>query len=152
MAASGTKRKDPKKAVAPIMAPEGDVVQEHFIPEARLIAALVNEVARSRARHRALLDVLERSGVVDISQYVDEYRTEEIRDFVPFVDLLLLRKHEFEAKHPTWIAENLVRFGYDGSARPQLSFEGTRQTTVRQQTDAAPPKPRSRARASKKKS
>ena len=124
---------------------------EHFVPEARLIAALVNEVARGRARHRALLELLERSGVVDMSSYVEEYRREEVRDFAPFVDLLLLRKSEFEEKHPDWIKENLVRFGYDGSSRPQLSLKSTRNRGDGEANVVAEPKGSSRTRRPKAK-
>ncbi|HTU69967.1 MAG TPA: hypothetical protein VMF11_06560 [Candidatus Baltobacteraceae bacterium] len=45
----------------------------------------MNELARSRVRHRALLDILEERGLVKIADNVERYRLEEERDFKPLV-------------------------------------------------------------------
>lgn len=93
------------------------------IPHARLMASIVNEIARSRARFRALLDILEESGHIEIARFVDAYRQAEEKDFVPFVDLLLLSAPQFASKHESWLKQNKERFGYDGSSRTHVSID-----------------------------
>lgn len=92
------------------------------IPHERLMASIVNELARSRVRHRALLDLLEARGLIEIAEYVDRYRLEEERDFKPFVELLLLSPEEFKQRWGEWIAANAERFGYDGGSRVSVSL------------------------------
>ena len=93
---------------------EADRTDESFTPKTRLIAALVNEAARARIRHRTLMEILLESGQIDISRYLERYSEIEERDFVPFVELLILSVSEFNDRHAEWLAENLERFGYDG--------------------------------------
>lgn len=92
------------------------------IPHERLTASIVNELARSRARHRALLDILEQRGLINIAEYVERYRLEEERDFKPFVELLLLSPEEFKQRWGDWIAANAERFGYDGGSRVSINL------------------------------
>lgn len=92
------------------------------IPHERLLASIVNELARSRVRHRALLDVLEQCGLIKIAGYVERYRLDEERDFKPFVELLLLSPEEFKQRWGDWIAANAERFGYDGGSRVSISL------------------------------
>lgn len=101
--------------------------ESSFVPHDRLIAAIVNELARSRVRHRALLGILERHQLLDIAEYVKEYSEEETHDFVPFVELLLLTPAQFSEKWPQWLEENSKRFGYEGSSRMRLSLESGEQ-------------------------
>lgn len=92
------------------------------IPHERLMAAIVNELARSRVRHRALLDILEERGLVKIAEYVERYRLAEERDFKPFVELLLLSPEEFKQRWGDWMAANAERFGYDGGSRVSVNL------------------------------
>ena len=100
---------------------------EALVPHHRLIAALVNEAARARVRHRALLDVLEERGLIEIARYLERYQEVEREDFVPFCDLLLLSSQEFAAKHSAWLSKSSKRFGYDGSSRTSLVLSGVPQ-------------------------
>jgi hypothetical protein len=134
------KRRSAPAAVAgrPAKGIETPHIEENadFVPRTRLIAALVNELARSRVRHRALLDLLERHGSIEIKDYVAQYKEVEERDFLPFVELLLLSPRDFQGKHGDWLAENTKRFGYDGSSRVHLTL-----AEVKSGIDADAPKP-----------
>lgn len=90
------------------------------ISHERLMASIVIELARSRVRHRALLDILEERGLINIAEYVERYRLEEERDFKPFVELLLLSPEGFKQRWGDWIAANAERFGYDGGSRVSI--------------------------------
>ncbi len=116
---------------------------EERVPRERLIAALVNEAARARIRHRVLLEVLERRGLIDVREYIEAYARSEAADFIPFVELVLLSAEDFEARHGDWLAANLERYGYDGSARLNLVVESPRTGTE----SAVVPKPKSRKEA-----
>lgn len=94
------------------------------IPHERLMAAVVNELARSRIRHRALLHLLEERGLIEIAEYVKQYRSEEEQDFKPFVELLLLSPDEFKSRWSEWMEDNAARYGYDGSSRVNVQLAG----------------------------
>lgn len=68
------------------------------VPHDRLMAAIINELARSRVRHRALLSILEKQHVVGIADYIKQYKEEEQGDFRQFVELLLLSPLEFRER------------------------------------------------------
>jgi hypothetical protein len=99
-----------------------DAYEGGLIPRTRLIAALVNEIARSRVRHRALLDLLEKNGTIEMRRYIEQYKSVEEHDFVAFVELLLLSPSEFQTKNAEWLAANTQRFGYDGSSRQHVQL------------------------------
>lgn len=90
------------------------------VPHERLMAAIINELARSRIRHRALLSILEEQNIVSVSDYVKRYQKEEQENFRLFIELLLLSPHEFRERWPDWLAKEAERFGYDGSSRSNI--------------------------------
>jgi hypothetical protein len=57
-----------------------------------------------------------------MARYLERYREIEERDFIPFVELLILSASEFNARNADWLRENLERFGYDGDSRKSLTL------------------------------
>lgn len=110
---------DPKRKVTrrPLASASQDALE---IPQDRMLAAIINELARSRVRHRALLDLLEAHAVVDMAKYVERYRSQEERDFKPFVELLLLSPEQFRERWSDWVSANEERYGYDGASRVSI--------------------------------
>lgn len=114
-----------RKDISPPIEPRSDDAGIH-VPHDRLMAAIINELARSRVRHRALLSMLEQRGLISISDYVKQYQKEEQENFHQFIELLLLSPIEFRERWPEWLTKEAERFGYDGSSRSniQVSLAG----------------------------
>lgn len=110
------------KSKAPTSISEPPSPEGMEIPHERLLAAMVNELARSRVRHRALLDLLVEHGLIKMVDYVERYRLTEERDFKPFVELLLLSPEQFRERWSDWIAANETQYGYDGSSRVSIQL------------------------------
>ncbi len=110
-------RKDSAAPIEPVTGDEGSI----NVPPDRLMAAIINELARSRVRHRALLSMLEKQHIISIPDYVKQYQKEEQQDFRQFVELLLLSPLEFRERWPDWLANEAQTFGYDGSSRSNIA-------------------------------
>lgn len=104
-----------------------------------LFGRIVNELIRSRIRHRALLEALADAGQLDIGKYRQIYSEMEARDYRVMGDLLVLPKDQFETQHREWLEAEHKRFGFHRRAPiPQIQFDASPPSeTARKQTSPA---------------
>jgi hypothetical protein len=88
-----------------------------------LFSIIFNELAKSRARLRALLEALVESGYVDLATYIRKYETIEANDLRIFLDQLILPREEFKDRYADWLKANLEKFGFERKAGVQIRFD-----------------------------
>lgn len=118
--------------------------QDATVTAAELLSRLINEVARLRARNRALIEALVDSGSVARSDYINKYKDVEAADMRAFVDMLVLSKAEFERRHSDWLEENRAKFGFAREAGVEgVALQETSSKTKRLSEGGARARPRS---------
>jgi hypothetical protein len=90
-----------------------------------ILRALIDESVRSRLRHRALLNVLVQNHALDLASYVSAYQTEEEANFGRLLDMLLMKREAFRAKHGGWLDEERKRLGHAGNVHQGVSLTRT---------------------------
>jgi hypothetical protein len=89
----------------------------------RLFSAILQELVRLRIRQRALLRLLAKSGAAELEAYNNLYGELEAEDFQPLMELLLLRREEFEKRYPEWLKKEREQYGFQRESVPAFRLE-----------------------------
>jgi hypothetical protein len=103
-------------------AEEADASSRVLTPE-RLFSTVLQELVRLRIRQRALLRLLAKSGAAELEAYNKLYGELEAEDFQPLMELLLLRREEFEKRYPEWLEKEREQFGFQRESVPEFRLE-----------------------------